>query len=347
MLPYEPPASAKNTLVISAADEPSILRNAARDLLAAQHSATDKYMVMAHATHVSVLFDSRVVRESQEWANRVLHLDTAASSRFPLALAGGLAGLVGLLLLAGPFLHEAVGEMPAENTRGNSEESRAETELAEPSGTAPGVARICLEMAGVSSATVLILHFGDPLRFVHIFEGSYFASFLAIAGILLLALHFRSLRALWPAKLGAIAGASFAAFVLLLLITAWLSLTITEAWMTTARWARFPLLLAAVLPYHAAEEILLGSFVARSGRTRQLLTILLRLIAWTVLVSALFLLGAHTILLILLALYFAVFSALQRAGMNIVRRDTGSALASAIFGAILLAGFCMVIFPIT
>jgi hypothetical protein len=33
--------------------------------------------------------------------------------------------------------------------------------------------------------------------------------------------------------------------------------------------------------------------------------------------------------------------------MDIVRQGTGSIAAAALFGAILLAGFCLVIFPVT
>jgi hypothetical protein len=33
--------------------------------------------------------------------------------------------------------------------------------------------------------------------------------------------------------------------------------------------------------------------------------------------------------------------------MDLVERESGSALAAAVFGAILLAGFCLVIFPVT
>ena len=50
---------------------------------------------------------------------------------------------------------------------------------------------------------------------------------------------------------------------------------------------------------------------------------------------------------ILLALFLAVFFVFQRMGMALVRRETGSVLAAAVFGAILLAGFCLVIFPVT
>jgi hypothetical protein len=41
------------------------------------------------------------------------------------------------------------------------------------------------------------------------------------------------------------------------------------------------------------------------------------------------------------------FFILQRLGMDVVRKDTGSPMAAALFGAILLAGFCLVIFPVT
>jgi hypothetical protein len=49
----------------------------------------------------------------------------------------------------------------------------------------------------------------------------------------------------------------------------------------------------------------------------------------------------------LLSLYMTVFNLIQRSGMDIVRTETGSATSAAIFGAILLAGFCLVIFPLT
>jgi hypothetical protein len=49
----------------------------------------------------------------------------------------------------------------------------------------------------------------------------------------------------------------------------------------------------------------------------------------------------------LLSLYMAVFNLIQRRGMDIVRTETGSAAATALFGAILQAGFCLVIFPLT
>jgi len=44
---------------------------------------------------------------------------------------------------------------------------------------------------------------------------------------------------------------------------------------------------------------------------------------------------------------FALFCLGQRWGMDVVREVTASAAAAALFGAILLAGFCLVVFPTT
>jgi hypothetical protein len=73
----------------------------------------------------------------------------------------------------------------------------------------------------------------------------------------------------------------------------------------------------------------------------------LRLIAFVALVFGIFVLHSGALLVILLAVYLALFSLFQRLGMDVVRHQTGSAIAAAVFGAILLAGFCLVIFPVT
>jgi hypothetical protein len=52
------------------------------------------------------------------------------------------------------------------------------------------------------------------------------------------------------------------------------------------------------------------------------------------------------IFLVLLGVYFGAFCVLQRLGMQVVRKGTGCPLATALFGAILLAGFALVVFPI-
>ena len=48
-----------------------------------------------------------------------------------------------------------------------------------------------------------------------------------------------------------------------------------------------------------------------------------------------------------LAPYFLVLFLLMRLGAQLVRRHSGSPLAAAVFSAILMTGFCLVIFPVS
>jgi hypothetical protein len=139
--------------------------------------------------------------------------------------------------------------------------------------------------------------------------------------------------------------AAFAGLVLLLLTTAWFDLTFYEAWLTPMKWARFPFLLAVLLPYHFAEETLLGPAVAGRIGHRIGLALSLRLISWGALMAGVLILHNGEILMGLLAVYMALFNLIQTSAMHIVHKGTGSAGAAALFGAILQAGFCLVIFP--
>jgi hypothetical protein len=88
--------------------------------------------------------------------------------------------------------------------------------------------------------------------------------------------------------------------------------------------------------------------VERGKKWRRLaLALSFRLIAWGAIMGGVFILHNGEILMGLLAPYMAVFNLVQRSAMDLVRNETGSATAAAIFGAILQAGFCLVIFPIT
>jgi hypothetical protein len=195
------------------------------------------------------------------------------------------------------------------------------------------------------------------LRILHLFEGDYFASFLLILGVVLLLLHWNSLRNLFGARASSeppsrslgftLLAAAFAAFLLHFLITAWIDLTFSEAWLTAARWVRFAPLCLAILPYHAAEELLLGPVLPGRRWWRVVNALGLRLIAWAALVVAVFLLHSGEVLLVLLAPSFFTFCLLQSWGMKVVREVTASPAAAALFGAILLAGFCLVVFPTT
>jgi len=351
MLPFrDPPATAANTLVLSASGEPRIVRDSASALLSGTAGATGKYMVVPRSSHVSLLFDPEVAHEAQTWAARVLKVDTHAPPLpWRVPLAGSMVGFAGILLLAGPFLRETLGMTSIRTDAEVEAKVSAPMEKDEPGSPiiAPPTGRILVEIGVASVVIVALLRLWNPFGVLHIFEGDYLAGFLLILGIALLLLHRKVVGSLWQIKTGRLLAAAFAALVLPLLIYSWLDLTVSEAWFTVGRWLRLPAMCVVVLPYHAAEELLLGPLRARSGTIRLLVGLALRLVAWGALLGGILVLQNGEILLLLLAPYFAVFCLFQRTGMDVVRKGTGSPLAAAIFGAILLAGFCVVVFPIT
>ena len=90
----------------------------------------------------------------------------------------------------------------------------------------------------------------------------------------------------------------------------------------------------------------MGPVAAKGTWKRLLRGLFYRLVFWLPLVLAIFVLHSGEILLVLLAPYLAILSIPHRWGMDVVREVTGSAAAAALFGAILLAGFFLVIFPL-
>jgi len=345
MLPYtQPPALPLHTLAISAEFEPLGIREAARDLIAGDASGTGKFQLLAGATHVSVLFDSRVVRASQEWSADALHFPAQPLIPSHGPLAGSLMGLAGILMLAGPFVRETVtlqgaGMRPAQASA--IETQNASAALAVP------IWRALVEIAVVSLAAVALLRFWNPLSFVRLYNGSYFASFLLIVGLALLSVHYKSVRLLLATRTSVIVPAAAAGVLLHFLVTAWLDATFSESWLTWARWVRLPVLFVAVFAGLLAEELLLGPVGRHRKIARVSLALALRFMAFLAVVFGIFVLHSGAILVLLLAVYLALFSIFQRLGMDVVRHQTGSAIAAAVFGAILLAGFCLVIFPVT
>ena len=346
MLPYtSPPVLPPHTLAISAQFEPLGIRELTQDLITGDAAATGKYLFLPRATHVSVLFDGRVVRASQEWSAEALHFPAEPGIASHAPLIGSLLGLAAILLLAGPFAREtvtmqSVGTEPAQAPAAAAQ--NADVLLA-----APSVARVLLEMVAASFLAVVLLRLWNPLSFVRLYNGSYFASFLLIVGLVLLLLHYKSLRSLFVTRIAIVLLAATSGLLLHFLFTGWLDVSFSESWLTLARWARFPVIFVAALAGLLAEELLLGPVSARRGVRRVSLAMGLRLIAFVVLVFGIFVLHSGAILIILLAVYLALFSLFQRLGMDVVHHQTGSAIAAAAFGAILLAGFCLVIFPVT
>jgi pimeloyl-ACP methyl ester carboxylesterase len=328
----DPPELPQNSLVMVGSLELESMRGNAADLVASRNDGSSRYLEIPGASHVSVLFNGRAMRSTQEWAAQVLHLapSGALPSRWPLL--GALVGFTGIVLIAVPFLREAAGKSEKEETA--------------TAGAVIGLWRLLLEFAAGSVLIVLLLRFWIPLKKIGLFQGDYLASFVLLLGAVLILLHWRSVRAALTNSSGHLLAAGFAGVVLLLLCTAWFDLTFYEAWMTGAKWARFPFLLAACLPYHVAEEMLLGPVQGKRWR-RLALALTLRLISWAAMMGGIFVLHNGEILIGLLAGYLALFNIAQRSGMDMVRTGTGSAAAAGLFGAILQAGFCLVIFPLT
>ena len=337
MLPYtNPPALPPHTLATSAAFEPLGIRELTREMVADDPGGTSAYLFIPRATHVSVLFDPRVMRAAQDWAAKTLGLASSPVAVPPSApLVGATLGLAGILLLAGPFVRETVGAR-------NRQAANAPDAAAEFS-----IWRSLMEVALASLMAVIVLQFWNPFSFVRMYNGGYFASFLLMTGLGLLLVHRKAIQELTRARVATVVWAAFAALVLHLLVTGWSDATLTESWVSTARWARFPVFFVAALPYLLAEELLLGPNGTRPGWVQLVVALALRLAAFLVIVFGIFVLHSGAIMLILLALFLAVFFVFQRMGMSLVRRETGSVLAAAVFGAILLAGFCLVIFPVT
>jgi pimeloyl-ACP methyl ester carboxylesterase len=338
------PATA-NTLVISGSWEPSAVRETARDLVTGDSATNGKYVLLPYATHVGLLFDRRVARAEQDWAAEKLHLPAGAALPYSGMLPGCLLGLAGVLLLSGPFLRETLSLNPRLKDHGEARAFGNEPILN--AAAAPSTARLLLEISLISLVSLAVLRYWNPLSFVRLFNGGYLAGFLLVTGLALLLLHQASLRTLWSRNAGTLLAAVFAALALHLLIMGWFEVTQTETWLSAARWARFPFLFVGFLPYLAAEELLLGPIFVRGRAAHFILALASRAIVWVALVVGILALHSGAILLVLLAPYLAIFCVLQRAGMNVVRKGTGSAMAAAIFGAILFAGFCLVIFPIT
>src|SRR6266478_4951461 len=285
------------------------------------------------AAHGSVLFSSAAMRSSQEWAARVLNLPPTVTLPSHRPLVGALAGFVGIMLIAGPFLREVFGK------------NRSEGNIV--TGHVAGVARLLLEFAAGSVLSVLILRYWIPLKGIGLFQGDYLAGVSLLLGAMLIVMHWNGMRSALSSFRRHMLAAAFAGIVLFLLATAWFDLTFYAAWLTGAKCMRFPFLLIVFFPYLLAEETLLGPAQHGKRLRRLALALTLRLITWGAMMGGVIVLHDGEILIGLLALYLGVFNFIQRSGMDLVRTETASAAATALFGAILLAGFCLVIFPLT
>ena len=338
MLLYQDPGPMpRRFVVISGSLEPESMRANAADLVASRTDATAQFIVVPHATHASLIFGRAAVRAFQDWTAKTLQLTGTPGMPSLRQLYGAIAGFIGLLLLANPFLRELTGKKHA------SEKEPIAVEI----GKSVPWPRMLLEFALGAILIVVLLRFGNPLHAIRLFEGDYLASFLLPLGIVLLFLRWDSLREYLSQWKSGLFGSFFAGLILVLLFSAWLELSVYEAWLTPSKWLRLPFLFLAFLPYHFAEEICLLPTANKSEWRRFAAGLSLRAAAWGALALGVFYLHSGEILMVLLLPYFVLLTILQRRGMDMVHQETSSALASAVFGAILLAGFCLVIFPVT
>jgi hypothetical protein len=178
-----------------------------------------------------------------------------------------------------------------------------------------------------------------------LFQGDYLASFFWTVGLGIALLHLRDARAQFRVPRGIWIGAAGAAILFHFLVTGWFELTATTAWLTWARWIRFPFFFVGAFFFLYALELLAGP--VNHGLSRFGFWFLLVVLAWLSLALGVFHLKTGAFLLVLLSPYFALEFIFAGMGVQLVRRLTVSSTAAAVFGAILLAGFCLVLFPVS
>ena len=328
-----PPPLAPHSLVLSAAWEPVAVRQIAQDLVTVSADASDKYLVIPAATHVSILFAPATFDAMRAWTSQILGTSPAAPLPQNRQSLGCLIGVLGLSLLTPPFLREMATPQKAMQPP--------------PDSTPPQpFLRTALTLVASSVCAVVLLHFLIPFKFLHIFQGDYLASYLFLVGVAMLAFLHKPCPSLKKFFTSNTAASLAAAILLILLFAAWLELTFYEAWLTSARWLRFPLLALFFLPWHLAEEILLGSPGSAPRWWRMLHFFLFRVMLWLILVAAILYLRSAQFAFVLLVVYFVLFSILQRLATDVIRAQTRSLAAAAIFGAILLAGLVLAILPV-
>jgi pimeloyl-ACP methyl ester carboxylesterase len=335
MLLYGPPERLpSNSLILNGGLEPGSTRRAIALLVPPSADPTIAYRLVPGATHASLLLDAHALHFALDWAARTLNLSNAAKPN-RISNLGFLAGLLGLLLLVGPLL----GAIPRATAQSSEVDSSPPIPLW----------RILLEAGGASSLAVGLLRLGVPFQFLGLYNGNYFASFLFLVGVILLLLHARRVRPLLRQHhtlLLAAVGLALGLFVSVL-FSAWLRFTITTVFFGWERLWRLPLLVIALFPCCAAEEVLLLA-PGRTSRLRRLAQALaFRFVAWLAVAAAFFFLHSGQVLVVLMVPYFAVFSFLNRLGMDLFRAESRSAAGTALFGAILSGVFCLLVFPLT
>ena len=306
-----------------------------------------------YATHTSLITDDRVAHQSELWAMETLfprvdaktlalNLDLATYDAFRRGrrrLAGSLLGLIGLILLF-PAAAVAAGSIARSSPAGST--------LATNESSHPGYLLLIVEQAVCALISVLFLALFVPLRFLHLYDGDYLASLLLLSGILLLALNWNYVKPNLRINIRALIVAAALAFAAFLATGAWLNWQVADLWMNAPRWLRFFALLPVAGIFCFAEGMALGPVGAGKHKTvRFAIFLAMRLELWLACILAYYELASGRALLGVLVTGLAVFSVLQRLASDSLRNRTGSALAAALFDAILASWFIAAVFPLT
>jgi pimeloyl-ACP methyl ester carboxylesterase len=299
-----------------------------------------RLLTIAGDTHTSLIYDVRV------W-DSILNQWLAPSLSMPVhgnlsrsLFWGPTLGIIGLAFFF-PLIASAVAA--AQHTSSSESDS---------AGPFRRTAFVSWLVAGLFAVSVL--NFSMPLRFVKMYGGDYLASCLLIAGIVLCALMWRAQpkgavpgpqfhwQSVW-------AGAAMGLFAMLA-FGAWVNWALTDMWLNSARWMRFPVILLSCLPYAFAEERVLG--IPGIGNwleklRRYLFFFALRLMIWLSILFAVYVYSSQQILLAVLVFFMGIFSLFVRLGADAIRRRTATPVGAAVFTAILMAWFIAAVFPLT
>ena len=299
-------------------------------------------------THTGALFDASATRTMLRWALDAVGAGGAAVPRPDfLPFDGGWLGLLGILLI---FPAAASGAAQLAGIR------TPQTGCAPP--------RAAITILAWTAATILasfVLAHWVPLAALHLYSAGYLASLLLLAG-LPLALAYgigearrgreqcgQSPSRSWKDALSETFCGAILGMASILAAGAWLNWQLTEFWPIAARWQRFPFLVAALFPACLAEEYALGDprSLRRLGRAaRMALFVVLRAIVWLVLLVAMWSGAADALLAVIFVAFLGALSLGQRLGADALRQRTGSAVAAAVFSAILAAWFLAAAFPL-
>ncbi len=354
-----------NLLVLSAQFDLPPLRTEARKIAAAaggeRVAAEDFEQLRAFqlatipwADHVSPLVDERPEKQAANWAREALAEPGRLQPLRGWTRAGVVLCGIGLLLLFPLAALILAGHPPQPDPPRDPQIRITFVHWLT-------IRTMVARWAVASALAVALFSLTSHYNWLRLYNGSYLASCMFVAGLALLLLFRRQIASLRP-RLRGIFAAVVLAFAFAMAVRAWvgfsLDLRLINAmsflrtlaggfWLSTPRWLRLGPATLAVLPYFAAEELALGDPNLFRYWRRLGVCLLLRLELWLLMLLAVYATMNGQVLILLLAPTFLVLSVLQRLGSDALRIRTGSAAAGAVFGAILAGWFIASVFPLT